>query len=239
MGTVDTLLFRKAPASHDLLTKLEFYRRRYGLFHSLARFAATRARFLWPIIGPMVSGPYRRRWAASADVPKLLNLGGGSNIIAGALTVDVDPRADCYVDALRPLPFEDASIDLILLEEFIEHVSKEAGARLLRECRRVLKPGGSIRVATPDLDWLGTGIVGGTVDCDLMNSTFYGHGHRYIYSRAEMARTLAGAGFGAVRHSSYQDPESALGYLDSHARRFAHDPLLSQYIEAKRPAGAA
>jgi hypothetical protein len=42
------------------------------------------------------------------------------------------------------------------------------------------------------------------------------------------------AGFTEARHSTYKDPASELGFLDSHADRFSHDPLLSQYVEARR-----
>jgi predicted SAM-dependent methyltransferase len=43
---------------------------------------------------------------------------------------------------MKTLPFESGSIDLILLEELIEHIDKDRGFALLRECSRVLKPGG-------------------------------------------------------------------------------------------------
>jgi predicted SAM-dependent methyltransferase len=105
---------------------------------------------------------------------------------------------------------------------------------MLRECYRVLKQGGVLRIATPDLDWLGSGTLDGSVSCDTVNDSFYGHGHRYLYSRAEMLKVVKDAGFANARHSTYKDPESQLGYLDSHADRFGHDPFLSQYVEALR-----
>ncbi|GAA0335288.1 hypothetical protein GCM10009087_52070 [Sphingomonas oligophenolica] len=178
------------------------------------------------MVGPIVSAGYRRRWESGTG-PRLLNLGGGGNLIDGALTVDIDPRADSYVDLTKPLPFAANSIDLIFFEEVLEHVEKPIGLALLRECRRVLKPGGTIRIATPDLDWLAT-----EAPCDLVNDTFYGHDHRYIYSRAELANALELAGFSNSKWSTYRDPSARLGFLDSHADRFAHDPRLSQYVEA-------
>jgi predicted SAM-dependent methyltransferase len=203
------------------------------MVHALARYTATKVPGIWPLIGPTVSRGYRERWKRQ-DGLKLLNLGGGGNIIEGALTADLDPRADTYMNLAQTLPFADASIDLIFMEEFIEHISKADAAILLGECRRVLKSGGILRIATPDLDWLGTSAAAGTIPCDLVNSTFYGHGHRYIYSRAEMLKAMTQAGFSQARHSTYKDPTSELGFLDSHADRFDHDPLLSQYVEAVR-----
>jgi len=222
-----------APPPSGLLPRLAFYRRRYGAVHAMARFAATKAPSIWSVVGPIVSTGYRERWKAQSGV-KLLNLGGGSNTIEGALTADLDPRADTYMDLAKRLPFDDGSIDLIFTEEFIEHIPKASAAIMLRECARVLKPGGVLRIATPDLDWLSAGILDGSVPCDLVNDSFYGHGHRYLYSRAEMAKAVREAGFSDVRHSTYKDPASKLGYLDSHADRFRHDPLLSQYVEAVR-----
>lgn len=224
-----------APPPASLFGKLARYRQRYGTIHALARFAATKVPGIWPVVGPVVTRRYRERWKLK-EGGKLLNLGGGGNIIEGALTADLDPRADTYMNLAKPLPFADASIDLIFTEEFIEHISKADAAIMLRECHRVLKPGGVLRVATPDLDWLGASVSAGIIPCDLVNSTFYEHGHRYIYSRAEMLAALVAAGFTEARHSTYKDPASELGFLDSHADRFSHDPLLSQYVEARRSA---
>ena len=214
-----------------LLNRLRLYSGQYGAVHAVARFASVHVPAIWKAFGPAVSAPYRERWLKEPGA-KLLNLGGGGNAIRGALTADIDPRADTYVDVTKRLPFPDGSIDLIFLEEIIEHIDKAQGAALLAECRRVLKAQGVIHLATPDLDWLGSGAASGTVPCDLVNDTFYGHGHTYIYTRAALIAALAEAGFSGARHFNYQDPAAILGFLDSHASRFSHAPELSQYVEA-------
>jgi len=58
-------------------------------------------------------------------------------------------------DIRKGLMFLSGSVDLIYLGQVIEHLNPvyEAPA-LLRECWRVLVPGGTLRVATPDLDLL-------------------------------------------------------------------------------------
>jgi len=50
------------------------------------------------------------------------------------------------------LPFRDASFDAVYHSHVIEHLTPRDASAFLRECVRVLKPGGAIRVATPDLE---------------------------------------------------------------------------------------
>lgn len=52
------------------------------------------------------------------------------------------------IDHQYPLPFEDASFDVILSFQVIEHVHNEKV--YLQEARRVLKPSGTIIIITPD-----------------------------------------------------------------------------------------
>lgn len=52
------------------------------------------------------------------------------------------------IDPSEQLPFADASFDVVLSFQVIEHVSDEDG--YLREARRLLKPGGTLVVITPD-----------------------------------------------------------------------------------------
>ena len=56
-----------------------------------------------------------------------------------------------YMDATALFPLPDASFDYIFSEHVIEHMSYADGGRMLRECLGVLKPGGRIRIATPNL----------------------------------------------------------------------------------------
>jgi len=58
---------------------------------------------------------------------------------------------DRDVDISKPLPFENDSIDFAFCEHGAEHISPLEGFRWLKECRRVLKPGGVVRVIVPDV----------------------------------------------------------------------------------------
>ena len=85
-----------------------------------------------------------------------LHLGCSANIHKGWLNTDlrVLGRRAIFLDATRPFPLPDDSIDYVFSEHMIEHVSYLQGLFMLRECYRVLKPGGRIRIATPNLEFL-------------------------------------------------------------------------------------
>jgi len=51
---------------------------------------------------------------------------------------------------LKPLPIEDNIAELVYSSHTIEHVNDEAALNLLSESYRILKPGGAIRLTTPD-----------------------------------------------------------------------------------------
>ena len=52
----------------------------------------------------------------------------------------------------EPLPFESDSVDFVYSSHMIEHLRPQAGLEFLSECLRVLKPGGWIRLVTPDFE---------------------------------------------------------------------------------------
>lgn len=64
--------------------------------------------------------------------------------------MDLDPRADIQAD-LRELPFEDSHADIIQAIHVIEHFQAWDVQKVLREWKRVLKPGGRLILECPDL----------------------------------------------------------------------------------------
>jgi SAM-dependent methyltransferase len=54
---------------------------------------------------------------------------------------------------LSPLPIADSSAEIVYSSHTIEHISDEAASNLFKESWRILKPGGVIRITTPD-SWL-------------------------------------------------------------------------------------
>lgn len=87
---------------------------------------------------------------------KGLHLGSGDHILPGWVNADSKPaRPDrlCF-DATRRFPFGDDEFDLVFSEHMIEHMTFTDGAAVLRECVRVLKPNGRLRITTPDINFL-------------------------------------------------------------------------------------
>ena len=86
--------------------------------------------------------------------PLYLNLGSGPRGLTTGNWVNVDGYEDTNVmycmDFNRKFPFPDNCFDGIFCEHVLEHFSAENGLQLLRECYRVLLPGGCIRVIVPD-----------------------------------------------------------------------------------------
>lgn len=102
----------------------------------------------------------RRYFERHPDVRRL-QLGCGKNPRVGWLNADLFPaqKEVVRVDVRRPLPFGDACFDFIFTEHLIEHIAWTDAERLVAECSRVLRPGGILRIATPDLRFL-LGILG-------------------------------------------------------------------------------
>jgi predicted SAM-dependent methyltransferase len=85
---------------------------------------------------------------------KCLNLGCGERIHPDWVNLDLHPMTSGVQewDLKEDLPFAEASFDVVYHSHVLEHFSKADGQRLLERCRRVLRPGGTIRVVVPDLE---------------------------------------------------------------------------------------
>ncbi|MEY4886332.1 MAG: hypothetical protein RL151_1641 [Bacteroidota bacterium] len=56
-----------------------------------------------------------------------------------------------WMDITKGLPFAEESVDAIYASHVLEHLYRDDALLLLNECKRVLKPGGIIRLVLPDL----------------------------------------------------------------------------------------
>lgn len=75
-----------------------------------------------------------------------IQFGHGGHLLEGWLNLEQHEA-----DITKPLAFKDNSVDFILAEHVVEHVTPQEGYRFLLEAYRILKPEGVIRVIVPDI----------------------------------------------------------------------------------------
>jgi len=87
---------------------------------------------------------------------KFLNLGCGYKYVKADewLNADMMSVGDDVVKCnfLDGIPFESGRFDLVYHSHVLEHFAKADGEKFIAECYRILKPGGFIRVALPNLE---------------------------------------------------------------------------------------
>lgn len=172
------------------------------------------------------------RGRASEQWRKRVHLGSGDHRLAGWINVDVSPAmpVDVAADLTRSIPLRSGSVDLVHSEDFLEHVDGGTGAAILAECHRVLRPGGVMRLLTPDLRALVEEIYirrdprhlrwcGAYLDadgpCDALNMHLRMNGeHRYVYDEERLTALLRRTGFQVRRVAYNRSPIPELRYLD-------------------------
>jgi predicted SAM-dependent methyltransferase len=141
-----------------------------------------------------------------------LNLGSGTVPLAGFVNVDAlsdAPGVDVVADISQPLPFDDASVDLIYAVHLLEHFATDEVPGLLADWRRVLRVGGKLLVAVPDLDLIARTLIDRegwfTPPHNPWVGALYGGQkdqydfHKTGFTAPWMASLLHDAGFGNVR----------------------------------------
>lgn len=171
-----------------------------------------------------------------------LHLGCGPIRLVDWINIDIEsPVADMHLDLRNTLPFQDDSVEFIFAEHFIEHIQRDEALRLLFELKRVLIPGGTIRLSTPSLRFLAITYLSGNIyewgdlwrpknPAQLMNEGMRLWGHQYIYDEPDLESLLFEAGF---THRTYQAwGKSRYEALSDLETRPFHQDLI---IEASKP----
>lgn len=154
--------------------------------------------------------PFQRRKArkiAERSGSLRLHLGSGGQPKKGWLNVDLagDPT-DLAWNLAHGIPFADASVDAIFHEHLFEHIPLRAGAGLMDECFRVLKPGGILRIGVPDAGELLKSYVGdgGYIEqihpgrptrLLAVQELFYWHRHTTMFDEDTLAFMFRASGF--------------------------------------------
>jgi len=174
-----------------------------------------------------------------------LHAGCGLNPKPGWVNIDLAQKEDLSLDLRERIPLPDGSAQMIYSEHFFEHLDYPGDAmHFLKECVRLLEPGGTFSIGVPDTRWplLGYGNVesGYFEAADLrrwhpawcrtkmehINYHFRQDGeHRFAWDLETLEQALREAGFVEIRQRSYR-PD-----LDTEARA-----LGTLYVDALAPA---
>ena len=177
-----------------------------------------------------------------------LHIGCGEERLAGWLNVDIQPLpgVDLVADVTRGLDLPDGVAAAIFAEHFLEHLSLDHAVAFLREAHRLLAPGRSVRLSTPNLDWVlathypPTGAPNDRVGHALqLNRAFHGWSHRCLWNRELLEATLLACGFVDLR---WPDPGAselaAFRGIDRH-ERYADSPALPHVLLVEATRGEA
>ena len=85
---------------------------------------------------------------------RLVNLGCGGRFHPDWMNLDLHPAAPGVIraDFVRGIPLPDRSAAGVYHSHVLEHLSPDQAEPFLRDCLRVLVPGGRVRVVVPDLE---------------------------------------------------------------------------------------
>lgn len=219
------------------------------------------------VLGPDLTLAVRARWAEircgftfkqiSDGRIRYLQVGSGGNDIDGFCSVDMYPRGRAIrANIASRLPFDSGTFDGVFAEHVFEHLDYAVGVpRFLAECRRVLSPGGHLRLVVPDAgEYLTAYAQGGwqklsamrplddqqrdrwlddryRTRMELINAVFrQGSEHRYAYDAETMIMVLEDAGFVDVRQRVFGEGADTNLVIDSPER--ASESL---YVEGRNP----
>src|SRR5439155_644179 len=149
-----------------------------------------------------------------------IQFGHGGHMLDGWINLEQH-----QADITKPLAFKDDSVDFILIEHCLEHVSPQDGYKFLLNAHRILKPSGVIRVVVPDIEkvwlhcddryksmlkesaakwWTAAGLPVNInlpfepTDRDAVEALIFCHGHKSIYTEELLGILMEIAGFDTV-----------------------------------------
>lgn len=180
-----------------------------------------------------------------------IQFGSGPNLLDGWVNLQEHDG-----DITKPLNFADNSVDFVFTEHCVEHVTPLQGFRFFKECRRILKPGGVLRVIVPDVksiwekcddDYIN--FVGGEMSkwwpaaglttpdhCSreiAFETILCCHGHRAAYTPDLLLTFLRAAGFQAEQVHYGRSIYHELHQIDSHWKQIGLDRVIMESVVAE------
>lgn len=183
----------------------------------------------------------RKADAIAAEGDVRLHLGCGGERKDGWVNVDLlgDP-VDVAWNLANSLPFQADSVVAIFHEHLLEHLPMEAGDSFMRECFRVLRPGGILRVGVPDAGRLIQSYAADRSYLEELHPArptaliavqelFYWHRHCAMYDVETLELLFRASGFPDPRERKFADTD--LDHAPDTERRRAE----TLYMEARKP----
>ncbi len=172
-----------------------------------------------------------------------LGVASGPVPIEGWLNIDVSPNADIRLDLRKKLPLADGSARMIFCEHFCDHISYPFKIRhFLKECHRLLEPGGVGRFVVHDARGLMKAFVENDAEyfrraefpdlrpIEAVNLLFrFNDSHQFMYDYELFRDLLLEAGFSEVRRCGYRE-STVEGLAVDHV--LDSRDVMSMYIEA-------
>jgi len=193
----------------------------------------------------------RKLFLSRQQIGKYLNIGCGKNIAADFINLDYcwHVGIDVCWDVKYGLPLPDRYVGGIFSEHMLEHIDFDSALELLLECRRVMCPGGTIRIIVPDgelyLTEYARHLAGNApripyIEDDAskypfvtpiicVNRIFRSHGHQFIWDFETLRLSLLHAGFENVKRRTFNNGSDPILIRDTPTRQ-----LESLYVEAER-----
>tara|TARA_Y100000996_G_scaffold372801_1_gene321940 strand:+ start:93 stop:746 length:654 start_codon:yes stop_codon:yes gene_type:complete len=176
---------------------------------------------------------------------KYIQLGCGNNIQEGFENLDFYPMRlkeifNCkHVnhDLRKPLPYENEKFEGAFSEHTLEHLYYDEAINLLKEIKRILKPGSIFRCTVPDLKKY-IDFYNGNSNDDFFNKFTYkaqaffnlsqNYEHKSVWDYEILSKKIIEVGFKDVQQKKYKDGENSNLLLDLEFRRSE-----TLYIECK------
>lgn len=146
----------------------------------------------------------------------------GLGLLSGEYQVNWPPIK--LVDIRRRFPLKDGTVQFIYCSHILEHFDRWQALKILKECRRVLRKGGVIRIVIPDIEkmyqiyqqtakragrklcrlWWGFNKDGQPGSIILRWERVFIRGHQWNYDRKELKILLQEAGFSKMKKVGFQ-----------------------------------